>query len=260
VAASQGICGGAQWAVEPGLNRHTSVDLQDKERTRLISEDQTGKAVTEMGLGRLRSGGRLCGRRRVRRLRGNVSVANLAPRLVSRRFRGNAAGPLPTSRLSGLYSRSLRRSSCPENSQDSGWVRVACTLPARFKSNLPAPTASRTAGRNGHPIPTPVPGHIGEPNSPPLLHPPKEPLQTELDMGFEGAESDEAAQDALFDYLDQSPEFGPAGPEPLPEDDFDQRWEAGPLRPSGPAAGAPGISNPPFPPKKPPQLPFFNRS
>jgi len=49
--------------------------------------------------------------------------------------------------------------------------------------------------------------------------------QTELamgPMGSDGGQIDEVAQESLPDDLDQSPEFDPADPEPLPEDDFDQ--------------------------------------
>ena len=67
--------------------------------------------------------------------------------------------------------------------------------------------------------------HIGEPTSPPLLHPARGPPQTELAMGHEGWSTDELAQDSLpvlpVDF-DQTPEFDPAEPEPIPEDNFDQ--------------------------------------
>ena len=36
----------------------------------------------------------------------------------------------------------------------------------------------------------------------------------------------EAVQGSFPDNLDQSPEFDPADPEPVPEDDFDQTWDA----------------------------------
>ncbi len=68
--------------------------------------------------------------------------------------------------------------------------------------------------------------HIGEPTSPPLLHPPRGPPQTELAMGPHGGKHHEVAQRFSPDDLDQSPEFDPADPEPIPEDDFDQRWGA----------------------------------
>jgi hypothetical protein len=66
--------------------------------------------------------------------------------------------------------------------------------------------------------------HIGEPTSPPLLHPARGPPQTELAMGPDGGNPNEAAQESLPDDLDQSPAFDPTEPEPIPDDDFDQRW------------------------------------
>jgi hypothetical protein len=36
----------------------------------------------------------------------------------------------------------------------------------------------------------------------------------------------EAAQESFPDDLDQTPEFDPANPEPVPEDDFDQSRSA----------------------------------
>jgi hypothetical protein len=70
---------------------------------------------------------------------------------------------------------------------------------------------------------TPILAHIGEPTSPPLLHPARGPPQTELAMGPHGGKHHEVAQGFFPDDLDQSPEFDPTDPEPIPEDDFDQR-------------------------------------
>ncbi len=39
-------------------------------------------------------------------------------------------------------------------------------------------------------------------------------------------EQDELAQQSFPDDLDQSPEFDPTDPEPIPEDDFDQSGSA----------------------------------
>jgi hypothetical protein len=67
--------------------------------------------------------------------------------------------------------------------------------------------------------------HIGEPTSPPLLHPARGPPQAELTMGPMGTDrgqADEAAQESFPDDLNQSPAFDPVEPEPVPEDDFDQ--------------------------------------
>jgi hypothetical protein len=41
-------------------------------------------------------------------------------------------------------------------------------------------------------------------------------------MGALGGEPEEVAQEPFPDDLDQTPEFDPAAPEPIPEDDFDQ--------------------------------------
>ncbi len=45
-------------------------------------------------------------------------------------------------------------------------------------------------------------------------------------MGFVGAESNEAAQESFPDHLDQTPDFDPTEPEPIPEEDVDQSWGA----------------------------------
>jgi hypothetical protein len=73
---------------------------------------------------------------------------------------------------------------------------------------------------------TQILAHIGEPTSPPLLHPPRGPPQTELAMGPYGGQADEVAQESFPDDLDQSPQFDPTNPEPIPEDHFDQSWDA----------------------------------
>jgi hypothetical protein len=69
---------------------------------------------------------------------------------------------------------------------------------------------------------TQILAHIGEPTSPPLLHPARGPPQTELAMRLAGAESEVAVQETFPDDLDQSSEFDPVEPEPIPEDNFDQ--------------------------------------
>jgi hypothetical protein len=72
---------------------------------------------------------------------------------------------------------------------------------------------------------TQILAHIGEPTSPPLIHPARGPPQAELAMGPigpDGGKHDEAARESLPDDLDQSPEFDPTEPEPIPEDNFDQ--------------------------------------
>jgi hypothetical protein len=64
--------------------------------------------------------------------------------------------------------------------------------------------------------------HIGEPTSPPLVHPARGPPQTELAMAPHGGKAEEVAQESFPDNLDQTSNFDPAEPEPIPEDDFDQ--------------------------------------
>jgi hypothetical protein len=76
---------------------------------------------------------------------------------------------------------------------------------------------------------TQILAHIGEPTSPPLLHPARGPPQTELAMGPMGPDGGihhEVAQESLPGDLDPTPNFDPAEPEPIPEDDFDQTWRA----------------------------------
>ncbi len=67
--------------------------------------------------------------------------------------------------------------------------------------------------------------HIGEPISPPLLHPARGRPQTEFQMGLGGPQAEKVAQEFPPDDLDQSTEFDPAEPEPIPLDDFDQGWD-----------------------------------
>ena len=74
---------------------------------------------------------------------------------------------------------------------------------------------------------TQILAHIGEPTSPPLIHPARGPPQTELSMGPKGpsgGEADQAAHESFPEDLDQSPEFDPTDPEPIPQDHFDQSW------------------------------------
>jgi len=67
--------------------------------------------------------------------------------------------------------------------------------------------------------------HIGEPTSPPPLHPARGPPQTEFSLGPSGAKQDEVAQESFPDDLDQTTPFDPAEPESIPEDDLDQTWD-----------------------------------
>ena len=45
-------------------------------------------------------------------------------------------------------------------------------------------------------------------------------------IGPDGGNHNEAAQESFPDDLDQSSEFDPTDPEPVPEDHFDQSWDA----------------------------------
>ena len=56
----------------------------------------------------------------------------------------------------------------------------------------------------------------------PFIHPAKGPPQAEFEMGFGEAQRDEVAQDLSPDDFDQSPDFDPADPDPIPQDDFHQ--------------------------------------
>ena len=62
-----------------------------------------------------------------------------------------------------------------------------------------------------------------------LIHPTRGPPQTALAIGPIGpgsGEPEEVAQEPFPDDLDQSPEFDPAEPEPIPDEHFDQSWGA----------------------------------
>ena len=90
----------------------------------------------------------------------------------------------------------------------------ACQTPLTFIAFLTEP----------EPI-TQILTHIGEPGSPPLIHPARGPPQTEFEIGprwVEGVIPEEAAQESLPDDLDQSPDFDPTDPERVPDDNFDQ--------------------------------------
>jgi len=95
-----------------------------------------------------------------------------------------------------------------------------------MRGHVPSPTCGTALTfiaflTDSEPI-TQILAHLGEPTSPPLIHPARGPPQTELAMGPGQPEHDEVAQQSFPDDLDQSPEFDPTDPEPIPEDDFDQ--------------------------------------
>ena len=43
-------------------------------------------------------------------------------------------------------------------------------------------------------------------------------------MGLDGGVAGTVVQESFPDDLDQTTQFDPAEPEPIPEDDFDQSW------------------------------------
>ena len=89
--------------------------------------------------------------------------------------------------------------------------------------------------------------HIGEPTSPPPLHPARGPPQTEFSLGPSGAKQDEVAQESFPDDLNQTPGFDPTEPEPVPEDDFDQTWGAKPGQAPVPPQARPEVPKTPRP-------------
>jgi hypothetical protein len=62
---------------------------------------------------------------------------------------------------------------------------------------------------------------IGEPTSPPRLHPARGPPQAELAFELGASDGEEIVQEYPPDNLDQTPQFDPAEPDPIPDDDFD---------------------------------------
>ncbi len=64
--------------------------------------------------------------------------------------------------------------------------------------------------------------HIGEPGSPPSLHPARGPPQAEFAFEIGAPNADQVTQEYPPDDLDQTPDHDPAEPKPIPDDDFDQ--------------------------------------
>ena len=64
--------------------------------------------------------------------------------------------------------------------------------------------------------------HIGEPSSPPSLHPARAPPQAELAFELGAPDTDEVAQESPPGHLDQTPDHDPTEPDPIPDDNFDQ--------------------------------------
>jgi len=110
------------------------------------------------------------------------------------------------------------------SSRPSPWASLLARIYEVFPLICPACGASLTfIAFLTDPVPiTRILAHIGEPTSPPLIHPARGPPQTEFDMGLGGVDAEEVPQVTPPDDLDQSPTFDPAEPEPIPDDPFDQ--------------------------------------
>jgi hypothetical protein len=117
----------------------------------------------------------------------------------------------------------------PDNgpSRPSPWAALLARIYEVFPLICPAcGTALTFISFLTDPVPiTRILAHIGEPTSPPLIHPARGPPQAEFDLGESHAEEmpEETDPVSVTDGIDQSPPYDPAEPEPVPEDDdFDQ--------------------------------------
>ena len=72
---------------------------------------------------------------------------------------------------------------------------------------------------------TQILAHVGEPTSPPLLHPPRGPPQPTFDLDGDSDHGTPWTTGQGSLNLDQSPEFDPADPEPVPDLEFNQSRE-----------------------------------
>jgi hypothetical protein len=141
--------------------------------------------------------------------------------------------PLPTPPVASSPTSEAAPPQPPDTtpSRPSRWAALLARIYEAFPLICPtcqAPLTFIAFLTDPEPI-TQILAHIGEPTSPPLIHPARGPPQTELAMGPMGpdrGEKDEVAQESFPDNLDQSPAFDPTEPEPIPEDDFDQSREA----------------------------------
>jgi hypothetical protein len=138
--------------------------------------------------------------------------------------------PLPTQPTAPAPQPEGAKARTPDTvpSRTSRWAALLARIYEVFPLICPTCQASLTfiaVLTEPEPI-TQILAHIGEPTSPPLTHPARGPPQTELAMGPGGGETEEAVQEFFPDNLDQSPEFDPADPEPIPVEDFDQNWDA----------------------------------
>ena len=119
------------------------------------------------------------------------------------------------------------KASASGSSRPSRWAALLARIYEVFPLICPAcGTALTFIAFLTDPVPiTRILAHIGEPTSPPLIHPARAPPQTEFDLGESHAEERGEEMDPAMvpGDLDQTSEFDPAEPEPVPEDDdFDQ--------------------------------------
>ena len=117
--------------------------------------------------------------------------------------------------------------SSPGSSRPSKWAALLARIYEAFPLVCPTCGGSLTLIAfliDPEPI-TQILAHVGEPTSPPLLHPPRGPPQSTFDLDGDSGHGTPrtTGQDSLD--LDQSPEFDPADPEPVPDLEFDQSRE-----------------------------------
>ncbi len=146
-----------------------------------------------------------------------AATANLAPQQTAIPGPRKPAKPDPVP-LSGSAP------SSPTSSRPSRWAALLARIYEVFPLICPSCQTPLTfIAFLTDPLPiTKILAHIGEPTSPPPLHPARSPPQTEFLLDIGGPESEGVAREYLPDHFDQSPEFDPAEPESVPDDDFDQ--------------------------------------
>ena len=112
--------------------------------------------------------------------------------------------------------------SSPGSSRPSKWAALLARIYESFPLICPTcGTALTFIASLTDPLPIgQILAHIDEPTSPRLLHPARGPPQTGFEIDLGGPEAEKAA--APPENLDQTPQFDPADPEPVPNDDFDQ--------------------------------------
>jgi len=123
----------------------------------------------------------------------------------------NAGGSGPTSSGPSKWAALLARiyEALPPVCPFCGGSLSLIALPSASSASLRFLTNPEPIGR--------ILTHIGEPTSPPLLHPALELPQTALDL-----HGGDACQDTGQDHFDQSSDFDPAEPEAVPEFEFNQ--------------------------------------